>query len=153
MRKIITLFIFISASIILQAANYSYLILKQSDGNEIAFESKDLRITYDEKNINVATPLSTVSLPLSSLYSMYFSETLPASINTLNTDNYEISIVGKRVSIKAAVNTLVTISDLKGAVIARHTTSSTESETVATLPSSGIYIIKTDNNTAKIQVQ
>lgn len=148
-----TLLLFISASLFLRAANYSYLIFKQSDGNEIAIESKELKITYDEKNINVTTPYSTTALPLSSLYSMYFSETLPASINTLNTDNYEISIVGKRVSIKAAVNTLVSITDLKGTVIAKHITSSTESETVAILPSSGIYIIKTDNNTAKIQVR
>lgn len=151
MKRYLLASLLLSAGITTNALNYNYLILKQSDGNEIAIKGNGLRITYDSVNINASSEDGITSLPLSTLHSMYFSQTLPASINKLHSNNAEVNIKSRTITIKLASHANISISDIKGMSIG-HFHSCKTNETIILNLQPGTYILKIDEDISKILI-
>lgn len=116
------------------AADYDYLIIKQTDGTETALSAAPLKITFADGNLLATSPNGITTLPLSSLSSMYFSTTATNGIEALQA-------IGEA---QAA-----TVTSMTGVVVARG-----ESVTDATRRlAPGLYIVKTNKDTKKILVK
>lgn len=117
------------------ATGYNYLVFRQADGTETGLLSSRLKITFSDGNaVAVTADGTTTTLPLSSLNTMFFAETwssgiMSATMNGINGNATVYSVTGVRVGSGASVSELR--SSLKP----------------------GVYIVKTEERTFKIQVR
>jgi len=116
------------------AADYDYLILKQTDGTATALSSALLKITFADGNLIATSPSGTTTLPLDGLSSMYFSNTATDGITSLQSESDTLP---------------ATVTNMAGVVVARG--ESVEAATKRLAP--GLYIVKTDKDTKKISVK
>lgn len=135
MKKLLIVLLVMSAYCSVSATDYDCLVFKQADGTETFLSVPKLKITFSDGNaVAEASDGTTATLPLSSLSSMYFSKMETLSIGTVtDTDGCGratvYSITGVKVAEGEAINSLC--GTLK----------------------QGVYIVKTNEKTFKIQVK
>ncbi len=74
MKKIILSTLLAAATLGSHAANYSYLVFTQSDGGTQSISTSDLNITFSDGNMTATSGSSTVTIALTSLSKMEFSD-------------------------------------------------------------------------------
>lgn len=115
-----------------RADNYDYFVFKQSDGTETSLASSDLRITFADGKLVATSSSGSYSVALSSLGSMYFSNTTTA-IESISTDTDEDAA----------------IYDMRGVLVAKGKNNSQLTSSLAP----GFYIKKVGETTSKILVK
>lgn len=136
-----------------RAANYDYLILKQTDGTETALSSASLKITFSNGNLVATSSEGTTTLSLSSLSTMQFSETGTTGIAEATTSQTAVSVAGRTVQVQAAEGTPVRIVNLSGMVVAEGVTANSGKQAFGGQLATGIYVVKVGEKTTKIQVR
>ena len=127
-RKTILLSLLSVISPMTWAADYNYLVFTMNDGSEQAIVANNINMTFTDGNLVATTANETlVTIPLTSLQKMQFSETNTTSISGLPLDSKD--------DIKA-------IYDLHGRMMPLDTQ----------LPK-GTYILKTSSRTIKVFVK
>lgn len=127
-RKTILLSLLSVISPMTWAADYNYLVFTMNDGSEQAIVANNINMTFTDGNLVATTANETlITIPLTSLQKMQFSETNTTSISGLPLDSKD--------DIKA-------IYDLNGRMMPLDTQ----------LPK-GTYILKTSSRTIKVFVK
>lgn len=119
----------------IHAANYDYLVFKQADGTETALSASKLKITFSNGNAVVTTSDgATTTLLLNGLNTMYFSDNGTTGVKTITT-NGEVE--------------RATVYSLTGVKIA----DSMDVNALDVNLKPGVYLVKTNTRTFKIQIK
>ncbi len=128
MKKIIILTLLAVFTLGIQAADYNYLVFTLSDGTTKSISSSSLNITFSDGNMTATSGSSTVTIALTSLTKMEFSNNGETGIETIKTN--------------FTLDDATEIYDMNGRRIPS-----------GSALSRGVYIIKSNGKTQKIAVQ
>ena len=128
MKKLLILTMLAALTMGARAAEYNYLVFTLNDGTTQSVSATDLNITFANGNLTATSGSNTVTIALSSLTKMEFSNDGTTGID--------------RVSYDFTITDDTEVYDLNGRRL----------PSTATL-SRGIYIIKSNGNTTKVQVK
>ena len=128
MKKLLVLTMLAALTLGARAAEYSYLVFTLSDGTTQSVSATDLNITFANGNMTATSGGNTVTIALSNLTKMEFSNEGATGISTVNCD--------------FTTTDDTEVYDLNGRRLPSN----------ATL-SRGIYIIKSNGKTTKVQVK
>ena len=121
-----------------QAADYEYLTIEKSDGTAQSLTAVGLKITFSNGNLMATSGTERATIALSDLSRMYFSNTKEATaIDNLQMDD-----------LQSAADKDIEIYDLQGRRIKGQIGKSSNSQ----MPK-GIYLVKQNNKTKKVQVK
>lgn len=135
MRRLWILSLIMLACGSIHAANYDYLVFKQADGTETALSASKLKITFSNGNAVITTADGAVTtLLLNDLNAMYFSDNGATGIETI-TANGEIE--------------QATVYSLTGVKIADNANVNALKDSLRP----GVYLVKTNTRTFKIQIK
>lgn len=112
----------------MRAADYSYLVFTMSDGSTKSVSASNLNITFSGSNLIATDGSNTVTIDVSTLTKMEFSNEESTGITAI--ENSQLSLDNAE------------IYDLNGRRMASY----------SSLPK-GVYIIKSNGKTTKIQVR
>lgn len=130
MKKAVFLTLFAALVTGAQAADYNYLVFTLTDGSTQAVASANLSITFDNGQLTATSGSSTLAtVPLASLAKMEFSNTGTSGISTISTD-------------QLTIGDATDIYDLNGHQLPK-----------GSQLSRGIYILKGNGRTIKVQVK
>ncbi len=127
MKKIILMTLFTALSLGSHAADYNYLVFTLSDGSTQSISASDLSITFSDDNLVATSGSSKVTIALTSLTKMEFSNSSTA-VEAIEAD--------------VALDETTEIYDMNGR---RMTNGSSLTR--------GIYIIKSNGKTKKITIK
>ncbi len=128
MKKIIILALLAIFTLGTQAADYNYLVFTQSDGSTKSISASDLNITFSDGNMIATSGSSTVTIALTSLTKMEFSNSGETGIESIKTN--------------FTIDDATEIHDMNGRRIPS-----------GSALSRGVYIIKSNGKTQKIAVK
>ena len=128
MKKLLILTMLAALTLGTRAAEYSYLVFTLSDGTTQSVSTTDLNITFANGNMTATSGGNTVTIALSNLTKMEFSNEGATGISTVSCD--------------FTITDDTEVYDLNGRRLPSN----------ATL-SRGIYIIKSNGKTTKVQVK
>ena len=118
-----------------QAADYQYLTIEKKDGTALSMTAIGLNITYVNGKMTATNGTETATLALTELSRMFFSNTKDATaIATIEDLQPE---------------TAATVYDLSGRLVASEVMPSALSSQLR----KGVYIVKQNTKTVKIQVK
>lgn len=118
-----------------QAADYQYLTIEKKDGTALSMTAVGLNITYANGKMTATNGTETATLALTELSRMFFSNTKDATaIATIEDLQPE---------------TAATVYDLSGRLVASEVMPSAHSS----LLRKGVYIVRQNTKTVKIQVK
>ena len=131
MKKIIIMACLMAlTSITLQAADYQYLVFTLTDGTTQSITAQDLTLTFTGGNLTAQSGTESLTIPLTSLTKMAFSnDGSTTGISTISSDGIQTDADAE-------------VYDLNGRRIPSNTTLRR-----------GIYIIKRNGQTTKVQVK
>lgn len=128
MKKLLILTMLAALTLGARAAEYNYLVFTLNDGTTQSVSATDLNITFANGNLTATSGSNTVTIALSSLTKMEFSNDGTTGID--------------RVSYDFVITDDTEVYDLNGRRL----------PSTANL-SRGIYIIKSNSKTTKVQVK
>ncbi len=128
MKKIIILALLAIFTLGTHAADYNYLKFTQSDGSTKSISASDLSITFSDGNMIATSGSSTVTIALTSLTKMEFSNSGETGIESIKTN--------------FTIDDATEIYDMNGRRIPS-----------GSALSRGVYIIKSNGKTQKIVVK
>ena len=129
-KKIIMACLMALTSITLQAADYQYLVFTLTDGTTQSITAQDLTLTFTGGNLTAQSGTESLTIPLTSLTKMAFSnDGSTTGISTISSDGIQN-------------DTDAEVYDFDGRRI-----------TTGTTLQRGIYIIKRNGQTTKVQVK
>lgn len=135
MRRLSFLLLVMLICCTIHAANYDYLVFKQADGTETALSASKLKITFSNGNAVVtASDGVLTTLLLKDLNAMYFSDNGATGIKTATT-NGEVE--------RASVYSLTGVKMAEGVDV----------NTLEVSLKPGVYLVKTNTRTFKIQIK
>ncbi len=118
-----------------QAADYQYLTIEKKDGTALSMTAIGLNITYANGKMTATNGTETATLALTELSRMFFSNTKDATaIATIEDLQPE---------------TAATVYDLSGRLVASEVMPSA----LSSLLRKGVYIVRQNTKTVKIQVK
>ncbi len=118
-----------------QAADYQYLTIEKKDGTALSMTAVGLNITYANGKMTATNGTETATLALTELSRMFFSNTKDATaIATIEDLQPE---------------TAATVYDLSGRLVASEVMPSA----LSSLLRKGVYIVRQNTKTVKIQVK
>ena len=118
-----------------QAADYQYLTIEKKDGTALSMTAVGLNITYANGKMTATNGTETATLALTELSRMFFSDTKDATaIATIEDLQPE---------------TAATVYDLSGRLVASEVMPSA----LSSLLRKGVYIVRQNTKTVKIQVK
>lgn len=128
MKKILFLVLLASMAKGLRAADYSHLVFTMTDGSTQSITVSGLSLTFTDGTLTATSGTNTLSIPLTSLTKMEFSDDGATAISTIEAD--------------VTLDENTEVYDLNG----RRLPNSTQL-------ARGIYIIKSNGKTTKVQVK
>lgn len=117
----------------LNAAEYPYMAIRQTDGSSVVVKSDGLRFSVNNGVMTISHVDGELTLALADLASMRFS-----------TDDTGVE------SLVADSGLPVEVYNISGTHIGRY---DSVSEAIADIHTNGVYLFKTDKGTAKIRIQ
>lgn len=133
------------------AEGYDYLTIKQQDGTITRLPATGVTITFDGENLTATAAGSTTKLALTTLSTMQFTTDEATSVGSVASSAITVRVTGRQLCVSTPEDATVIISNLQGMPLGQYRVGS-GSSTVATLKP-GLYIIKVNNKTTKIQVR
>ena len=118
-----------------QAADYQYLTIEKKDGTALSMTAVGLNITYADGKMTATNGTETATLALTELIRMFFSNSKEATAIAAIED--------------LQPETAATVYDLSGRLVASEVLPSTLNAQLR----KGIYIVRQDTKTIKIQVR
>jgi len=141
MKRLLIFIAVVCVSHIGCAATYDYLTFNLVDGTARALSAQGVKVTYDDGNVVAVNGTDVLTLPLSDVLSMQFTDNLPAGVETIQDAGNIVSVQQGKIRVMSTTDTSVTIMDFAGVVVdAFHTVSGCVTESKK-LPS-GIYVVK-----------
>ena len=138
MKRQALLAMILAGTLAAQAADYEYLTIEKSDGTAQSLTAVGLKITFSNGNLMATSGTESATIALSDLSRMYFSNTKEATaIDNLQMDD-----------LQSAADKDIEIYDLQGRRIKGQIGKSSNSQ----MPK-GIYLVKQNNKTKKVQVK
>lgn len=135
MRRLSFLLLVMLMCCTIHAANYDYLVFKQADGTETALSASKMKITFSNGNaVITASDGVLTTLLLKDLNAMYFSDNGATGIKTATT-NGEVE--------RASVYSLTGVKMAEGVDV----------NTLEVSLKPGVYLVKTNTRTFKIQIK
>lgn len=135
MRRLSFLLLVMLICCTIHAANYDYLVFKQADGTETALSASKMKITFSNGNaVITASDGVLTTLLLKDLNAMYFSDNGATGIKTATT-NGEVE--------RASVYSLTGVKMAEGVDV----------NTLEVSLKPGVYLVKTNTRTFKIQIK
>lgn len=128
-KKVLSLTLLAALSMRMQAADYQYLVFTMADGTTQCMSATGLTMSFKEGTLTVTNGTTTLTFSTAQLAKMEFSNSESAGISTVSLDDVN--------------SDNVQITDLKG----RRMT-----QPFKELPK-GVYIIKSNGKTTKVQVK
>lgn len=133
------------------ADDYNYLVIKQLDGSQQFMPVSGLTITFADDQLTAKSSEGTTTFALSTLSSMYFSETKETGINEAFANGATtLRVLGRSLQVSAPAGAQVTIASMGGMLIDRYTAGN---DAVLTSLRPGIYIIRINDKSTKIHVK
>lgn len=133
MKKLLTIMAIVVAATTTMAAEYPYMVFRQTDGSTIVVKSEALRLSVNDGTLTVSHADGQQTLTMSNLVSMQFSKD-GSGVESLVID--------------AAIP--VEVYNTAGLCIGRY--DNLDAARTA-INAGGVYIIKTEKGTAKIYIQ
>lgn len=134
-----------------QADGYDYLVIKQLDGTKQSIPVSGLTITFTDEQLTAKNSEGTASFNLSTLSSMYFSDTEANGISeAFANDATTLRVVGRTLQVSAPAGSQITIASVGGMLIDRYTAGN---DAAITSLRPGIYIVKINDKSSKIYVK
>lgn len=87
MRKLILLILALIGMTHIHAYEYEYLVFQKSDGTQVAFDVNALEITFEGETLAVTNSVTSESLDINTLVSMYFSNDKTTAIKDVPETN------------------------------------------------------------------
>lgn len=138
------------------AADYDYLVFTKTDGTQQAIPASGLTITFSDGQLVATSGTTTLAIAQSDLSSMAFSDsssdTAIGAVESTS-DRLSLRLIGRQLYVTAPAGTRVTVATLQGMVYYEHTTASASSEAVGASLPQGVYIVKVNERTTKLQVK
>jgi len=133
------------------ADGYDYLVIKQLDGTQQSMPVTGLTITFTDDQLTAKNSEGTTSFNLSTLSSMYFSETGQSGISeAYANDATTLRVVGRTLKVSAPAGSQVVVANVGGMLI-DHYTANGEAALTSLRP--GIYIVKVNDKSSKIHIK
>lgn len=120
-------------SVALNAAEYPYMVIRQTDGSVVVVKSDGLRFSVSNGVMTISHADGELTLALADLASMQFST---------DSAGAESLVVGFGLP--------VDVYNMSGTYFGRY---DSVSEAIADIHINGVYLFKTDKGTAKIRIQ
>jgi len=134
-----------------QADGYDYLVINQQDGTKTSVAVSGLTITFADDQLTAKNSDGTTTYALSTLSSMYFSETEVNGISeAFKNDATTLRVTGRTLQVSAPEGAQVTVASVGGMLIDRYTASN---DALLTSLRPGIYIVKINDKSSKIHIK
>lgn len=155
MRKVFLFTMILLSASFLFAEDYNYLILEKLDGSGYALTAKGLTITFDEDNLNAVNGTETAIVRLRELKKMFFSNDKIGYVanELVRVNHVAVEVVGRNIYVQASLGTQVAIYQIDGQLIGKYKTFSSLREAVGPTLFPGIYIVRVDQQSTKIQIR
>lgn len=128
MKKMIILSLLTALTTGLKAADYSHLVFTLTDGTTQSITSTGLNLTFTGGNLTATSGTTTLTIPLTSLTKMEFSNDGATAISTLKAD--------------VTIDENTEVYDFNGRRMP-----------TGTALQRGVYIIKSNGQTTKVQIR
>lgn len=133
MKKLLTIMAIVVAATTAKAAEYPYMVLRQTDGSTVVVKSDNLRFSVNEGTLTVSNADGQQVLTLANLVSMQFSK---------DGSGIESLVIDTDIPVEVYNTAGVCVGRYDNLDAAR-----------AAIEAGGIYIVKTEKSTAKIYIQ
>lgn len=135
-------------------ADYISLTVKEQSGTWTSFGLKGLVVKFSADNITVSNTEMTQTYPISSVYSLQFTD-LPTAVTDAGQDNSRkiVSLESGRVYINAKPGTLARVYDSLGKLCTTARIAQEGSPVIIGNLQPGIYVIRAGRESCKILVK
>ncbi len=153
MKKLLLTAFIVFFSIHSFAEGYDTLTFTKADGTEITLPAIGLKFTFDDGMIVITSGQSVQTIELANVNSMYFSNPSTSIYRSFLSSEYSVKVKNHQLFVTAPQATDITITSVSGVNVGRYVSNGNAEEAVGGWIPSGIYIVKTGEQTFKVVVR
>lgn len=150
--RLLTTTLLFAVAMMAAAEGYDYLTIRHQDGTVTRLPAVGLTITFEDGNLKATSGENTTTLALTTLSTMQFTADDATAIGSSVAGATAIRVVGRQLYVSTPQQATVTVVNIQGMPLGQYQVNSGDSQPVASLKP-GLYIIKVNNTTQKLQVK
>ncbi len=151
MKNLLLLAVFLLCCISLHAEEYQSLTFTNIDGSEITFPAIGTKITFNNGIITVVNGQETQTISLANVSSMHFTNA--SAIRKVLSSDYAVNVSDHHLSVTSPKGTDITVTNALGMTVCHSISTNDGEQTVGGYLPSGVYIVKTGEQTLKVLVR